>query len=125
MILLSVIILTPTMAMPQSGGTFAIQKSVIARGGGSTTGGSFALDGTMGEAEAGSTSTGGTFSLGSGFWGGGMLTAHRSTLFDYDADGRIRHLCFSSYNRCWYLQQSQAGLFGMLFGFSTDKITPG
>ena len=52
----------------QSGGTFLIEKSVIAGGGGSAAGGAFALDGTIGQSFAGTMSSGGTFSLDSGFW---------------------------------------------------------
>ncbi|MBK8467510.1 MAG: carboxypeptidase regulatory-like domain-containing protein [Chloracidobacterium sp.] len=51
----------------QSGGMFVIQKSVIAGGGGSTSGGIFMLDGTIGQCVAGENSTGGSFSLASGF----------------------------------------------------------
>ena len=58
-------------AWAQSGGTFVIEKSVIG-GGGQTTGGTFSLDGTIGQTIGGATSTGGTFELGSGFWGGGL-----------------------------------------------------
>ena len=58
----------------QSGGTFVIEKSVIG-GGGQTTGGTFILDGTIGQPFGGATSTGGAFSLGSGFWGGGLASA--------------------------------------------------
>jgi hypothetical protein len=54
----------------QSGGSFQITQSVIGGGGGSATGGSFALDGTIAEPVAGTTSTGGPFRLASGFWGG-------------------------------------------------------
>lgn len=55
----------------QSGGTFVIQKSVIAGGGGQAVGGGFTLDGTIGQSIAGTSSTGDGFELGGGFWGGG------------------------------------------------------
>ena len=58
-------------ASAQSGGTFVIQKSVIAGGGGQATGGGFTLDGTIGQSIAGAKSTGGGFDLSGGFWGGG------------------------------------------------------
>lgn len=54
----------------QSGGSFTITKSVIAGGGGTSSGGTFTLDGTIGQSAAGTTSTGGDFSLTGGFWGG-------------------------------------------------------
>jgi hypothetical protein len=59
----------------QSGGTFVIEKSVIAGGGGSAAGGSFVLEGTLGEPLAGRTSTGGVFEVSGGFWGGGNVPA--------------------------------------------------
>lgn len=55
-------------ALAQSGGTFNIEKSVIAGGGGQASGGTFVLDGTVGQALAGVTSGGGTFIVESGFW---------------------------------------------------------
>ncbi|MBK6723592.1 MAG: hypothetical protein IPG58_10090 [Acidobacteria bacterium] len=51
----------PFAAFGQSGGIFQITKSVIAGGGGNSTGGIFNLDGTTGQCLAGSTSTGGPF----------------------------------------------------------------
>ncbi len=52
----------------QSGGTFTITKSVTAGGGGQSSGGTFVVDGTIGQALAGTTSGGGTFTVESGFW---------------------------------------------------------
>ncbi len=59
----------------QSGGTFTITKSVIARGGGQASGGTFTMDGTIGQSVADTTSTGGTFNLQSGFWTSSPLRA--------------------------------------------------
>jgi len=47
----------------QSGGSFTITKSVIAGGGGRTSGGTFTLDGTIGQSIAGGPSTSGAFTL--------------------------------------------------------------
>ena len=58
-------------APAQSGGSFQIEKSVIAGGGGQATGGAFVLNGTIGEHVSGTVSTGGSFALDSGFWGSG------------------------------------------------------
>jgi hypothetical protein len=44
--------------------------------------------------------------------------------FDYDADGRSDISVFRPSSDAWYLQQSTAGLFGMEFGYATDKIAP-
>lgn len=46
----------------------ALQRSVIAGGSGTSTGGAFALSGTVGQPDAGGPLTGGTFSLTGGFW---------------------------------------------------------
>lgn len=67
---LLILSLTPAVTLMQSGGTFAIQKSVVAGGGGRSAGGNFILDGTIGQSLAGRTSTGGPFELTGGFWGG-------------------------------------------------------
>ena len=59
----------------QSGGAFTITKSVIAGGGGRASGGTFTVDGTIGQSLAGTSSTGGAFTIISGFWGGAASTA--------------------------------------------------
>src|SRR5437868_13663573 len=83
------IVLIPATAIPQSGGNFVIQKSVITGGGGTATGGTFTMDGTIGQHLAGVQSTGGTFDLRSGFWGGGgASTPQHRTRFDFDGDGK-------------------------------------
>ena len=61
--------------LSQSGGTFVIQRSAIVAGGDRSSGGTFTLDGTIGESIAGTTSSGGIFQLGGGFWGGGTAAA--------------------------------------------------
>ncbi len=58
--------LAPTAA--QSGGAFSITKSVIAGGGGSSAGGTFVVDGTIGQPIAGTSSSGGSFTAIGGFW---------------------------------------------------------
>jgi len=47
---------------------FDINANVIAGGGGASTGGTFSLEGTIGQAVAGGALTGATFSVSSGFW---------------------------------------------------------
>lgn len=56
------------VAHSQSGGQYTIEKSVIAGGGGTSTGGTFSIQGTIGQAVAGGPSTKSPFSLQSGFW---------------------------------------------------------
>jgi len=54
---------------PQSGGAFEITQSVIAGGGGqNATGGTFSLDGTIGQSIAGGALNGSPFAVTSGFW---------------------------------------------------------
>ena len=77
--------LLAAVSLGQSGGNFAIQKSVISGGGGQSAGGSFSVVGTAGQSIAGSTSQGGQFSVASGFWGAGGT---RHSLFDFDGDGK-------------------------------------
>jgi hypothetical protein len=57
-----------SLVLAQSGGTFNIEKSVIAGGGGQSSGGTFDLTATIGQPLAGTTSSGGTFTVNSGFW---------------------------------------------------------
>lgn len=72
-------------AQAQSGGTFAIPRSVVATGGGDSAGGTFALRGTAGQAEAHPVpSTGGTFEVRGGFWRGAPAAPPPDALF---ADG--------------------------------------
>jgi hypothetical protein len=47
-----------------------------------------------------------------------------ATAFDYDGDHKSDISVFRPSSGAWYLQRSQAGLFGMLFGFGDDKIAP-
>jgi hypothetical protein len=47
-----------------------------------------------------------------------------STLFDFDGDGKSDVSVFRPSSGFWYLLQSTAGLTGVPFGLSTDKIVP-
>ena len=46
----------------------AMQRNVVAGGGGTSTGGAFALSGTVGQPDASTPLTGGAFALTGGFW---------------------------------------------------------
>ena len=74
-IILPLSLSNPQLAVAQSGGSYELTWSSIDGGGstGTLSGGSYALNGTIGQADAGEIS-GGTFTLGGGFWGGGVLT---------------------------------------------------
>lgn len=58
-----------TASQPQ-GTTLSSGRTVIASGGGTSTGGNYAIDGTIGQADADplQPSTGGTFAITGGFW---------------------------------------------------------
>src|SRR5947209_20428986 len=58
----------PALLAPQTGPQFDLPRNVIAGGGGTGTGGSFRVDGTPGQAAAGTQMNGGQFSLKGGFW---------------------------------------------------------
>lgn len=65
------LVISPIAASAQvaTGGTFVLEQTVIAGGGGSNSiGGTFSLDGTIGQAVAGNALTGGDFAVTSGFW---------------------------------------------------------
>jgi len=70
-LLLALLVLLPVLALAQTGGGYDLTWSTI-DGGGYTfsTGGSYSLGGTVGQADAGGL-TGGGYTLGGGFWGGG------------------------------------------------------
>jgi hypothetical protein len=59
----------PAASQPQ-GATLSSGRSVIASGGGTSTGGNFAINGTIGQTDADplQPSTGGTFAIIGGFW---------------------------------------------------------
>ncbi len=66
---------------------FANRRYVIASGGGSSSGGSFAISGTIGQADADplQPSTGGTFAITGGFWG--TAAAQTDGLFEDGFEG--------------------------------------
>jgi hypothetical protein len=53
-----------------AGGGYDLSWNTIDGGGGKSTGGTFELEGTIGQPDAGGPLTGGTFSLTGGFWPG-------------------------------------------------------
>ena len=109
----------------QSGGTFQIEKSVIAGGGGQTAGGTFTLDGTIAEPVAGTTSAGGTFELGGGFWGGGATPSANATVSGraLTSDGRgLRNATVSLTDSQGVRRTVTTSSFGF---FSFDNVSTG
>lgn len=111
----------------QTGGAFEIKPSVIAAGGGAGSNGSFTVNSTIGESLAGANLSGGSFSVSSGFWGGGAssVTPRRSP-FDFDGDGRTDISIFRpGPGEWWYLRSSDGGNRAFQFGSSSDRLVPG
>src|SRR2546422_1327220 len=54
--------------LPQTSAQFDLSRNVIAGGGGSSSAGNFKVEGTVGQAAAGTTSSGGQFTATGGFW---------------------------------------------------------
>jgi len=75
--------LTP---IAQSGGGFEIQRSVIAGGGGESSGDIFVVSSTIGQSLAGSKSSGSGFAVNSGFW---TALAMTPTAADVSISGRV------------------------------------
>jgi hypothetical protein len=63
-----VVLLLASPALPQSGGSFSIQQSVIAAGGGAVSGGSFGVEGTSGQPGVVAPMEADPFVLSPGFW---------------------------------------------------------
>ncbi|NOT49298.1 MAG: VCBS repeat-containing protein, partial [Acidobacteria bacterium] len=118
------ILVLSSIVFAQSGGQFAIKKSVIAGGGGRSSGGTYTADGTIGQPVVGENN-GGNFRLNSGFWGGGQTGGSvRPTLFDYDGDGRADLSVRRPSDNIWYLLQSTAGFTGITWGVVGDRMAP-
>ena len=71
-ILLTGLLLVASPALAMSGGDYEISWNTIDGGGGRSTGGDFALVGTIGQPDAGDM-TGGDYQLSGGFWPGGPI----------------------------------------------------
>ena len=117
------------MLMPifaQSGGTFLMQKSVIAGGGGNSAGAAFVLDGTIAESVAGATSSGGTFQLGGGFWGGSAAPAANVTIsgrvFASDGLTGLRNASVTLTDSQGVVRTATTSSFGF---YSFDNVAPG
>ena len=114
-----------TTLTAQSGGSFLIEKSVIAGGGGRAGSGLFTLDGTVAQSVAGINSTGGTFELGSGFWGGGAVPSSNATVSGrvLTSDGRgLRNATMSITDSLGVRRTALTSSFGF---YSFDSVAVG
>jgi hypothetical protein len=71
--------------LAQSGGSFTIEKFVIAGGGGTSDGGTLSVSSTIGQGTVGTTMSGGAFSLEGGFW-----TSPAATTSTASVTGQVR-----------------------------------
>ena len=67
-LLLCSILLQATSCLPASAQQYTIDWYKVAGGGGTSTGGVYAVSGTIGQPDAGAPMTGGSYSLTGGFW---------------------------------------------------------
>jgi hypothetical protein len=72
-LLLLLVLFTATTVLAQAG--FALNWFTVDGGGGGASGGTFTINGTIGQHDAGGTLTGGDYDLAGGFWGGGIFAA--------------------------------------------------
>lgn len=69
--LLGGLALSNSAGQAQTGGTFSLERNVIAGGGQvASTGGGYSLGGATGQSDAGVTLSGGAYTLTGGFWPG-------------------------------------------------------
>ena len=73
-----------------------MERSAIAGGGGTMSGGAFTLVGTIGQAEAGGAMSGGACTLTGGFWSG-MNTGSQRLCADQNSDGLVKPADFSAW----------------------------
>ena len=57
-------------AQVATGGSYTLEQSVVANGGGASTGGTYAIVGTPGQSAAGTASASGQYNIRGGFWQG-------------------------------------------------------
>lgn len=123
-----ILLLASSVNFAQSGGNFTITKSVIAGGGGRVSGGTYSLDGTIGQAIAGGPAIGGAYNLQSGYWAGGSgpEVVQNEAPFDFDGDGKTDISTYKpAVGEWWYLRSSDGGNRAFQFGNSTDVLVPG
>jgi uncharacterized membrane protein len=70
--LMTLILISVVLAAPQA---FDLSRWTIDGGGGSSSGGNFALSGTIGQPDTSPQMSGGDFTIVGGYWGGGALLA--------------------------------------------------
>ena len=80
--------LTATAVYGQTGGDFDLTWNTVAAGGGASSGGSFEVDGTVGQVDT-ATMSGAAFTLSGGFWGAFAAVAPVACVGDCDRSGVV------------------------------------
>ncbi|MFZ4576322.1 MAG: hypothetical protein ACOYN0_18205, partial [Phycisphaerales bacterium] len=81
-------LLFPLIAAAPAFGQYSISWYTVDGGGGTSSGGTYTLSGTIGQPDAGAPLTGGTFTLVGGFWAGAGVTPNPCP-GDYNDDGGV------------------------------------
>ena len=84
----------PALAQP-----YDLSWHTIDSGGGTTTGGIYALSSTIGQPDAGATMFGGIYTLTGGFWAGGVQPP--SCPADFNGDGFLDFFDYDEYVGCF------------------------
>lgn len=87
---------------------FSIPWHTIDGGGGTSSGGSFSLSGTIGQHDAGPVMSDGAFALTGGFWAG--LAAGEPCVGDFNGDGTVNTLDVISFLNAWAAGDSSADI---------------
>ena len=74
---------------PIGGGDIDLSWHTIDGGGGTSSGGGFELEGTIGQHDAGQTMTGGKFALTGGYWAGADAAPATPCPWDLDKSGTV------------------------------------
>jgi len=124
--ILGMIPITPGAAPQWVGGIAPAysEQQTASFGGGVTSGGTYTLVDTVGQAFAGQTSIGGVFNLQSGFW---TNATTRRAIVDFDGDGKTDVSIFrpaAGAAEWWYQRSSDSQVPAFQFGVATDVPVP-
>ena len=106
---LTILIVTTTVAAATAfGQSFSIDSFTVAGGSGTSTGGAFAVSGTIGLPDAGARS-GGNYSLAGGFWGAIQTPSPVSSVINLWVVGNEVHLRFTGIpGRIYYVERAHS-----------------
>ncbi|MFG0260752.1 MAG: GC-type dockerin domain-anchored protein [Phycisphaerales bacterium JB041] len=90
-----------------AGQQYEVPWHTIDGGGGTSSGGSFTLSGTIGQHDAGGPMTGGSYSLTGGFWAG---TFAEPCVGDFNGDGTVNTLDVLAFLNAWTAGEGSADI---------------